>query len=212
MHLFSYSLSYSPIRIGSNRCLTITKKDCKRQLVTWLPLSSDSLSVLNDLVQRFPTSSNCVDLQSSEQLEPGQSALALRSPVIQCDFVDSLLLQLKNIFNNLLKEDWFSTLANSHFFESFQAVHLMFVCSYYNLANDASFFLDISVDKNKRSWLLHNSIPTVPQRRTLSLLDSVRRSLPVFDHQGEILQLLKENRVLLVLGDTGSGKSTQVGV
>lgn len=72
--------------------------------------------------------------------------------------------------------------------------------------------LDISVDKNKRSWLLHNGIPTVPQRRALSLLDSVKRSLPVFDHQGEILQLLRENRVLLVLGDTGSGKTTQVEV
>lgn len=71
-------------------------------------------------------------------------------------------------------------------------------------------FIDVSLDKNKRSWLLHNGIPTVPQRRTLSLLDNVRRSLPVFDHQGEILQHLRENRVLLVLGDTGSGKTTQV--
>lgn len=74
------------IRIGPNRCLTITKKDCKRQLVTWLTLGSDSLSVLNDLVQRFPTSSYCADLQSSELLEPGQSAHSHCSPAIQYDF------------------------------------------------------------------------------------------------------------------------------
>ncbi|XP_075885504.1 3'-5' RNA helicase YTHDC2 isoform X2 [Nelusetta ayraudi] len=126
--------------IGTNRYLTIIKQDCRRQLVTWITLSSDSLEVLRDLVLRFPTSSFCGDLQGSELLEPADSG----------------------------------------------------------------------VDRNKRSWLLHNGIPTVPQRRSLSLLDSVRRSLPVFDHQGEILQLLRENRVLLVLGDTGSGKTTQI--
>lgn len=83
----------------------------------------------------------------------------------------------------------------------------------HDIADDCVTLLsDSVVDRNKRSWLLHNGIPTVPQRRSLSLPDSTRRSLPVFDHQGEILQLLRGNRVLLVLGDTGSGKTTQVGV
>lgn len=69
---------------------------------------------------------------------------------------------------------------------------------------------DNSLDRTRRSWLLHNGIPTVPPRRTPSELDRLRRCLPVFDHQLEILQLIRDHQVVLVLGDTGSGKTTQV--
>lgn len=50
----------------------------------------------------------------------------------------------------------------------------------------------------------------VPPQRSSSELDSFRSSLPVQEHQAEILQLIKENRVVLVVGATGSGKTTQV--
>uniref|UniRef100_A0A672ZQ87 RNA helicase n=1 Tax=Sphaeramia orbicularis TaxID=375764 RepID=A0A672ZQ87_9TELE len=62
----------------------------------------------------------------------------------------------------------------------------------------------------KRSGGLKNSIPSVPHRRRPSELDSFRRSLPVFERQEEIVQLIRENRVVLVVGETGSGKTTQI--
>lgn len=37
-----------------------------------------------------------------------------------------------------------------------------------------------------------------------------RATLPIAALRGEILQLLKENNVLVVCGETGSGKTTQV--
>lgn len=37
-----------------------------------------------------------------------------------------------------------------------------------------------------------------------------RAALPIAALKGEILQLLKENNVLVVCGETGSGKTTQV--
>ncbi|XP_041811123.1 3'-5' RNA helicase YTHDC2-like [Chelmon rostratus] len=55
-----------------------------------------------------------------------------------------------------------------------------------------------------------SGILKVPQRRGPSELDSFRRSLPVYECQGEIVQLIRENRVVLVVGETGSGKTTQI--
>lgn len=51
----------------------------------------------------------------------------------------------------------------------------------------------------------------VPPQRSSSELDAFRCSLPVQEHKQEILQLIRENRVVLVVGATGSGKTTQVG-
>ncbi|XP_069025007.1 3'-5' RNA helicase YTHDC2-like [Embiotoca jacksoni] len=50
----------------------------------------------------------------------------------------------------------------------------------------------------------------VPQRRSPSELDGFRRALPVSEHQEEIVQLVRDNRVVLVVGETGSGKTTQI--
>uniref|UniRef100_A0A671VQR6 RNA helicase n=1 Tax=Sparus aurata TaxID=8175 RepID=A0A671VQR6_SPAAU len=65
-------------------------------------------------------------------------------------------------------------------------------------------------DRNRTSGRLNNGIPMVPRRRSPSELDSFRRSLPVHERQGEIVQLIRENRVVLVVGETGSGKTTQI--
>ncbi|XP_013858223.1 probable ATP-dependent RNA helicase YTHDC2 [Austrofundulus limnaeus] len=70
--------------------------------------------------------------------------------------------------------------------------------------------MENSYDKNRASGRLTNGIPMVPQRRTTSELDDFRCSLPVHKHQDEIVQLIRENRVVIVVGETGSGKTTQI--
>uniref|UniRef100_A0A673WHB1 YTH N6-methyladenosine RNA binding protein C2 n=1 Tax=Salmo trutta TaxID=8032 RepID=A0A673WHB1_SALTR len=67
-----------------------------------------------------------------------------------------------------------------------------------------------SRDKNRTSGRLNNGIPQVPKMRGPSELDFFRRSLPVYERQEEIVQVIKDNRVVLVVGETGSGKTTQV--
>ncbi|KAK5851607.1 hypothetical protein PBY51_023149 [Eleginops maclovinus] len=63
---------------------------------------------------------------------------------------------------------------------------------------------------DRASGRLNNGIPTVPHRRSPSELDSFRRSLPVAERQEEIVRVIRENRVVLVVGETGSGKTTQI--
>ncbi|XP_062334436.1 3'-5' RNA helicase YTHDC2 isoform X1 [Osmerus eperlanus] len=67
-----------------------------------------------------------------------------------------------------------------------------------------------SRDKNRTSGRLNNGIPQIPQRRARSELDFFRCSLPVYERQEEIVQVIKDNRVVLVVGETGSGKTTQI--
>ncbi|KAM3599571.1 uncharacterized protein V6R79_008146 [Siganus canaliculatus] len=67
-----------------------------------------------------------------------------------------------------------------------------------------------SSDRHKTSTRLNNGIPMVPRRRNPSDLDHFRLSLPVHELQAEITQVIRENRVVLVLGETGSGKTTQI--
>ncbi|XP_072550527.1 3'-5' RNA helicase YTHDC2 isoform X2 [Salminus brasiliensis] len=69
---------------------------------------------------------------------------------------------------------------------------------------------DSSRDKNRTSGRLNNGIPQVPQKRGLSELESFRRTLPVYERQEEIVTTIKENQVVLVVGETGSGKTTQI--
>ena len=47
-------------------------------------------------------------------------------------------------------------------------------------------------------------------KRGESEFDSFRQSLPVFEEQEEIVKIIKDNKVVLVVGETGSGKTTQV--
>uniref|UniRef100_A0A665VRT2 RNA helicase n=1 Tax=Echeneis naucrates TaxID=173247 RepID=A0A665VRT2_ECHNA len=65
-------------------------------------------------------------------------------------------------------------------------------------------------DRNRASGRLNNGVPMVPQQRRPSELDNFRCSLPVHERQEEIVQLIKGNRVVLVVGETGSGKTTQI--
>ncbi|KAM9587115.1 3'-5' RNA helicase YTHDC2 isoform 5-T7 [Morphnus guianensis] len=65
-------------------------------------------------------------------------------------------------------------------------------------------------DVNKTSGRLNNGIPQVPVKRGESEFDSFRQSLPVFEKQEEIVKIIKDNKVVLVVGETGSGKTTQI--
>ncbi|XP_077146608.1 3'-5' RNA helicase YTHDC2 [Ranitomeya variabilis] len=67
-----------------------------------------------------------------------------------------------------------------------------------------------SREMNKSSGRLNNGIPQVPVRRGESDFDSFRQSLPVFEKQEEVVQIIKENKVVLIVGETGSGKTTQI--
>ncbi|XP_062844381.1 3'-5' RNA helicase YTHDC2 [Trichomycterus rosablanca] len=69
---------------------------------------------------------------------------------------------------------------------------------------------DGSRDKNRTSGRLNSGIPQVPQRKALSELECFRRTLPVYERQEEIVTTIKENQVVLVVGETGSGKTTQI--
>ncbi|XP_033952296.1 3'-5' RNA helicase YTHDC2 [Pseudochaenichthys georgianus] len=63
---------------------------------------------------------------------------------------------------------------------------------------------------DRASGRLNNGIPTVPKRRSPSDLDTFRQSLPVHERQEEIIHVIRESRVVLVVGETGSGKTTQI--
>jgi HrpA-like RNA helicase len=42
-------------------------------------------------------------------------------------------------------------------------------------------------------------------------LDKERQQLPAWSARERLVELVKENQVLIVIGETGSGKTTQVG-
>ncbi|KAF6723432.1 putative ATP-dependent RNA helicase YTHDC2, partial [Oryzias melastigma] len=68
---------------------------------------------------------------------------------------------------------------------------------------------DSYYDRNRASGRLNKGIPMVPKKRSSSELDDFRSALPICENREEILQLIQQNQVVLVLGETGSGKTTQ---
>lgn len=47
-------------------------------------------------------------------------------------------------------------------------------------------------------------------KRTNLSIDEQRKSLPVYQLRDELMQAVKDNQILIVVGDTGSGKTTQI--
>uniref|UniRef100_A0A3Q3E053 RNA helicase n=1 Tax=Hippocampus comes TaxID=109280 RepID=A0A3Q3E053_HIPCM len=69
---------------------------------------------------------------------------------------------------------------------------------------------DNSFDMNRPRGHLDSGVSVVPPRRRTSEFDSFRRALPVYEHEEEIVRLIRENKVVLIVGETGSGKTTQI--
>ncbi|XP_072216626.1 3'-5' RNA helicase YTHDC2 isoform X2 [Excalfactoria chinensis] len=67
-----------------------------------------------------------------------------------------------------------------------------------------------SKEVGKTSGRLSSGIPQVPLKRGESEYDSFSQSLPVFEKKEEIVKIIKENKVVLIVGETGSGKTTQI--
>ena len=50
-----------------------------------------------------------------------------------------------------------------------------------------------------------------PTREEVKLsLDEVRKTLPIFAYRQELLDVIRDNQVVVVVGETGSGKTTQI--
>lgn len=52
--------------------------------------------------------------------------------------------------------------------------------------------------------------PVTYGKRTSLSLDEQRRSLPVYDFRQQFLDAVRDNQIIIVVGDTGSGKTTQL--
>lgn len=63
------------------------------------------------------------------------------------------------------------------------------------------------MEADRLSQLSWQAISDWAKSRTLQ---EQRRFLPVFDCRDELLQVIRENQVVVVVGETGSGKTTQV--
>lgn len=63
--------------------------------------------------------------------------------------------------------------------------------------------------------LPQDKLPDLPHKAQLRAQSHVllkqRQLLPIWEHQGDLRQALREKNILVMLGETGSGKSTQIG-
>uniref|UniRef100_A0A8C4R1B1 RNA helicase n=1 Tax=Eptatretus burgeri TaxID=7764 RepID=A0A8C4R1B1_EPTBU len=62
----------------------------------------------------------------------------------------------------------------------------------------------------KISRRVNNGVPQVPPARKPSQLDSFCQSLRIVEYKQEILDIVAQNRVTLIIGETGCGKTTQI--
>ncbi|UYV78743.1 YTHDC2 [Cordylochernes scorpioides] len=65
-------------------------------------------------------------------------------------------------------------------------------------------------DVNRTTGRLNNGIPQVPPRRGESEYMPFRQSLPIWFIQDEIINSILRHQVILLTGETGTGKTTQV--
>uniref|UniRef100_UPI00358E29D8 3'-5' RNA helicase YTHDC2-like n=1 Tax=Myxine glutinosa TaxID=7769 RepID=UPI00358E29D8 len=62
----------------------------------------------------------------------------------------------------------------------------------------------------KTSGRVNGGVPQVPPARKPSEFDSFCQSLPIGEYKQKILDIVAKNRVVLVIGETGCGKTTQI--
>lgn len=58
---------------------------------------------------------------------------------------------------------------------------------------------------------LNNGVPQIPPAKLPSDLTSFQQTLPVFKMSEVLIRAINDNKVILIAGETGSGKTTQVG-
>jgi HrpA-like RNA helicase len=75
-------------------------------------------------------------------------------------------------------------------------------------SQNIDFMLDEKASMTDEQKALENSIKKEEAR--IKSIDEVRRSLPVYKYRSELLDAIKEHQVLIVVGETGSGKTTQL--
>ena len=74
-----------------------------------------------------------------------------------------------------------------------------------------TFLLGVSKEVTKTTTgRLNNGVSQVPPRRGESDLSSFRESLPVYALREDIRKAINDHKVVLISGETGSGKTTQV--
>lgn len=99
---------------------------------------------------------------------------------------------------------------HSHF--TFVHTHIIsyqnFLCKY---LFKKTILVTVIVNTNTKTMgRLNNSIPQVPQLKTNHDLFNFRNSLTIMTKRDEILKTLMNNQVVIVSGETGCGKTTQV--
>ena len=73
------------------------------------------------------------------------------------------------------------------------------------------FVVTVTRDFNKTTTgRLNNGVPQIPPKRSNSDLDPFRQTLPIAELREDIVRTINQNQVVLVAGETGSGKTTQV--
>ncbi|XP_023236112.1 probable ATP-dependent RNA helicase YTHDC2 [Centruroides sculpturatus] len=65
-------------------------------------------------------------------------------------------------------------------------------------------------DVNRTTGRLNNGIPQIPPRRGDSDLFTFKQNLPIASYRDEIVQTIFCHQVVLITGDTGCGKTTQI--
>lgn len=82
----------------------------------------------------------------------------------------------------------------------------------YDYVFDKSQFIDFMEDSKTTAAdedeLLARRIEE--EKKRIKTIDETRKSLPVYKHRDQLLDAIRENQVLIVVGETGSGKTTQL--
>ncbi|KAH9259097.1 hypothetical protein BASA81_002717 [Batrachochytrium salamandrivorans] len=79
------------------------------------------------------------------------------------------------------------------------------------LANQIEFELLAEPKRSKKHRKQEENAPVVATTTTTSAsIDEVRKSLPIYAHKDALVQAVTENQILVVVAETGSGKSTQL--
>ena len=76
-------------------------------------------------------------------------------------------------------------------------------------SNDTSFLKELNYTIGRLTDVIPQ-IPSTPNFSAVTNLTNARKKLPIWNMQDEIIELISNNQVVIISGDTGCGKTTQV--